>query len=55
MQIKTREEEIKQDFTLPSSIKTIVDSKGFHLYEWISPKDVKMSIERDFLKILNFI
>lgn len=55
MQIKTREEEIKQDFTLPSSIKTIVDSKWFHLYEWISPKDVKMSIERDFLKILNFI
>lgn len=55
MQIKTREEEIKQDFTLPSSIQEKVNTKGFHLYEWISPKDVKKSIERDFLKILNYI
>lgn len=57
MDAKKQEEEKNKDkkITLPPSIKEAVDTKGFHLYEWISPKDVKKSIERDFLKILNYI
>lgn len=48
-------EEKNLDFSLPSHIKEEVNNKWFYLYEWISPKDVKMSIERDFLKLLNII
>lgn len=54
--IKNKElEEKNLDFSLPSNIKEEVNNKWFYLYEWISPKDVKMSIERDFLELLNII
>lgn len=57
MDAKKQEEEKNKDkkITLPPAIKEAIDTKGFYLYKWISPKDVKKSIERDFLKILNFI
>jgi len=48
-------EEKNLDFSLPSHIKEEVNNKWFYLYEWISPKDVKMSIERDFLNLLNVL
>ncbi len=52
---KVKEEEKNLNFSLPSHISEEVNNKGFYLYEWISPKDVKLSIERDFLKLLNVI
>ncbi len=56
MQTKTiTKEEKNLSFSLPSHIQQEVKEKWFYIYEWISPKDVKMSIERDFLKTLSFL
>ncbi|MDD3144818.1 MAG: hypothetical protein PHV23_01765 [Candidatus Gracilibacteria bacterium] len=57
MQVKTREFEEKINdletnhlFTIPEEIKNKVNERGFYLYNWIGEKDVKNSLERDFLK-----
>jgi len=34
---------------VPKAIKKDIEERGFHLYKWISPEEVKLSIERDFL------
>lgn len=44
-----------QKITIPENIQNKVDDRWFYLYEWITPKEVKTSIERDYLKILSFI
>lgn len=57
MQVKTREFEEKINdletnhlFTIPEEIKNKVNERWFYLYNWIWEKDVKNSLERDFLK-----
>lgn len=40
---------------IPEKIQQDIIEKWFHLYKWISPDEVKLSIERDFLKILKII
>ena len=37
-------------FSIPKNIQKEIEEKWFHLYNWIWEKDVKQSIERDFLK-----
>ena len=39
-------------FPIPENIKKNINEKWFYLYNWIWEKDVKQSIERDFLKII---
>jgi len=57
---KTYEEEkndleINHSFSIPEDILNSINERWFYLYEWIWVKDVKNSIERDFLKyIKNF-
>lgn len=41
-------------FSIPENIKKDINEKWFHLYNWIWEKDVKQSIERDFLKTIKF-
>lgn len=60
MQVKTRENEtIKTKindletnhlFAIPENIEEKVSERWFYLYNWIWEKDVKNSLERDFLK-----
>lgn len=55
MNVKVKTEEKKEIFSLPSHIQSEVDEKWFFLYNWISSEDVKASIEKDFLNIINKI
>jgi hypothetical protein len=40
---------------VPKNISKDIQERGFHLYKWISPDEVKLSIERDFLKVLSVL
>lgn len=40
---------------IPKNIQKDIQERGFHLYRWISPQEVKLSIERDFLKTLKIL
>lgn len=55
MRILTRPESTPQVLQIPEKIQTDIEEKWFHLYKWISPDEVKLSIERDFLKTLKYI
>ena len=44
-----------QVLQIPEKIQQDIEEKGFHLYKWITPEEVKLSIERDFLKTLKYI
>lgn len=47
--------EMNHSFSIPENIQNTVNERWFYLYQWIWEKDVKNSIERDFLKyIKNF-
>ncbi len=39
---------------IPKKIQEDINERWFHLYKWISPDEVKLSIERDFLRVLKF-
>lgn len=56
--MKTRNTETSgssQILQIPKLIQNDIRERGFHLYKWIDPEEVKLSIERDFLKILKYI
>jgi hypothetical protein len=38
---------------IPEKARRDIEERGFHLYEWISSDEVKMSIQRDYLEILS--
>ena len=37
---------------IPRQIEEIVDERGFYLYEWISPDELRMSVLGDYLSII---
>lgn len=39
-------------FYIPKHVQKDINEKWFHIYNWIWEKDVKMSIQRDFLKYI---
>jgi len=39
---------------IPKKIQEDINERWFHLYKWISPDEVKLSIERDFLEVIKF-
>ncbi len=47
--------ETPQHIQIPEEIKKDISEKWFHLYTWISPDEVKLSIERDFLHVMKYI
>lgn len=51
---RTQEIEAKK-IEIPQDIQTKINERWFYLYNWIWAKDVKNSIERDFLKLLNYL
>lgn len=53
MQTRTREESEPEIVQIPRKIQEDIEEKGFHLYSWISPDEVKLSIQRDFLRVLS--
>lgn len=36
----------------PEFISQQVDERGFYLYEWISPDELRMTLDRDYLQIV---
>ncbi len=55
---RTRENETStapQIIRVPKNIQKDIQERGFHLYKWISPDEVKLSIERDFLSALKYV
>ena len=56
--VKTRtrnsENQHPEVIRIPKKIQQDINNRGFHLYKWISPDEVKLSIERDFLWVLKF-
>ena len=44
--------ETNHSFSIPKNIQKDINEKWFHLYNWIWEQDVKQSIERDFLKLI---
>lgn len=38
----------------PEIIKAQVDERGFYLYEWISPEELRMTLEKDYLNIVKW-
>lgn len=44
-----------ENIQIPQEIQIKVNERWFYLYNWIGSNDVKNSIERDFLKVLNFV
>jgi hypothetical protein len=38
----------------PEIIRDQVDERGFYLYEWISPDELRMTLERDYLSIVRW-
>ncbi len=45
---------IKKEVETPELIKKQVDERGFYLYEWISSDELRMTLERDYLKIVKW-
>lgn len=43
-----------EDIVIPQDIQSEINNKWFYLYRWITSDEIKMSIERDFLKILKY-
>lgn len=56
MKLRTRKktEQTPRVLHIPKKIEQDITEKWFHLYKWISPEEVKLSIERDFLKVLKY-
>ena len=44
--------ETNHSFSIPENIQKDINEKWFYLYNWIWEQDVKQSIERDFLKLI---
>ncbi len=58
MQTRTRtlplgEENSKLEETL-TEMQEQVDERGFYLYEWISPDELRMSVQADYLQIVRW-
>lgn len=52
MQTLTKEQ---SEIIIPDKIQDKINERWFYLYSFITPNEVKNSIERDYLKILSFI
>lgn len=53
--MKTKYPEESQIFQIPQLIREDIEDRGFHLYNWIDPQEVRLSVEKDFLKTLKYI
>ncbi len=48
-------EHMPQVLQIPKNIQDDITDRWFHLYKWISPDEVKLSIQRDFMNALSKI
>lgn len=46
--------EIQDHIDTPEYVEKQVDERGFHLYEWISSDELRMTLERDYLQIVRW-
>lgn len=46
--------EIQNQIDTPEYVEKQVDERGFHLYEWISSDELRMTLERDYLQIVRW-
>ena len=55
MLTKTREQTtLEESMENPENIAEQVEERGFYLYEWISPDELRMTLERDYLQIVRW-
>lgn len=55
MLTKTREQTtLEESIENPGNIAEQVEERGFYLYEWISPDELRMTLERDYLQIVRW-
>jgi hypothetical protein len=57
MRVRTLEPTLETPSTAPEiqkEIKEQVDERGFYLYNWISPDELRMSIQADYLSIVKW-
>ena len=56
MRVKTLSEPTFQEADIKEStlteIKEQVDERGFYLYDWISPDELRMSVQADYLRVV---
>jgi hypothetical protein len=56
MRVKTHSEPTFQEADIKEStlteIQEQVDERGFYLYDWISPDELRMSVQADYLSIV---
>ena len=45
-----QEQDIKESNL--TEIREQVDERGFYLYEWISPEELRMSVQADYLSVV---
>ena len=43
----------KSDIKLPDNIQSDISTRWFHLYEWISPSEFMITIQRDYLSMMD--
>jgi len=53
IETKINDLETNHLFTIPNNIEEKINERWFFLYNWIGEKDVKESLERDFLKSID--
>ena len=51
----SEETQAPQVLHFPKKVQSDIEERGFHLYKWISPEEVKLSIERDFLATIKIV
>lgn len=52
--MRTRTLPTPETYETPEHIEKTVDERGFYLYEWISPDELRMTLERDYLQIVRY-
>ncbi|MDA9129014.1 hypothetical protein N9J72_00880 [Candidatus Gracilibacteria bacterium] len=50
-----KQEPSQNTLHFPKRVEADIQDRGFHLYKWISPEEVKLSIERDFLRVIKIV
>jgi hypothetical protein len=48
------EETTTENIKSPKFIEEQVNERGFYLYEWISPDELRMSVQADYLSIIRW-
>lgn len=49
----SQDDNFASNLNIPQEIQSDISTRGFHLYEWISPSEFMITIQRDYLSIMD--